>query len=183
MFKGQVRWPFGLPHLALPSLFFRFCSVFYLPFVFFLIEKLFFPLKIAFLFIFQCLPLFLLSLFCLPLFHFLLLCLSLDLYFFLPSCLSFLLSFGSLFLSLYLFFFLLCFCFMTGTTSKFSITKCFFINPFAFLVSCLVFSLKSLFLIFICPDYMLCFLFNMNVFKFQKRQVKTQMFGQERGCN
>ena len=48
------------------------------------------------------------------------------------SCLSFLLSFASLFLSLSFLFFLLCFCFMERTTSKYSITKVSFINLFSF---------------------------------------------------
>ena len=82
-----------------------------------------------------------LAFFGLPLFQFLFLCLSLSLLFFsffLTSCLSFLLSFGSLFLSLSLFFCLLCFCFMKGTTSKYSIAKLFSSILSLFLVSCLV---------------------------------------------
>ena len=91
-----------------------------------------------------------LAFFGLPLFQFFFLCLSLLLCpSFLPSCLSFLLSCASLFLSLSFLFFLLCFCFMKRTTSKYSITKFFFIHLSSFLVSCLLFSLKSLFIIFI----------------------------------
>ena len=75
-----------------------------------------------------------------------------------PFCLSFLLYFASLFLSLSFLFFLLCFCFMKRTTSKYSITKFSFINLFYWLVSCLLFSLKSLFLIFVFfADLKLCF--------------------------
>ena len=49
--------------------------------------------------------------------------------------------------------------------------KVFLINPFSYLVSCLVFSFKSLSLVFVFPDFDLCFLFNINVFAFKKRQV------------
>ena len=111
------------------------------PFFAFSSKTLFFPIKRAFLVIIQCLPLFLLSLFGLPLFHFLFLCLSL-LLFFLPSFLSFfLLSFGSLFLPLSFFFFLLGFCFMKRTTSKYYITELFFIDPFSYfgVPSCFLF--------------------------------------------
>ena len=68
-FKGQVRWPKGPPHLALNPPYFLFVLFWFLfflcfPFfVFFLIDKntCFSPQKGAFLFIFQCLPLFLFS--------------------------------------------------------------------------------------------------------------------------
>ena len=117
-FKGQGRWPEGPPHLALnpPYLFLLFFGVFFVfcfLFVFFvfLIQKKpsFPPRKGHFLF---SVFLFLspLAFFGFPLFLFLFLCLSLFFFsFFLPSCLSFLLSFGSLFLSLSFFIFLLCF--------------------------------------------------------------------------
>ena len=150
-----------------PSLlvFWFFCC--FLSFPFFVFNrKTCFPLwKGHFLFIIECLPLFLLSLFGLPLFHFLFLCLSLFL-FFLPSCLSFLLSFGSLFSSLYFFVFLLCFCFTKGTTSKYSITIfssilshfCWF-PLFLFLSNPLSLSLLAFFLILT-----FVFLLNINVF-------------------
>ena len=115
-FKGQVRWPKGPPRLAPlnpPYLFF-----FVLSFLCFNRNKPVFPLNRAFLFIFECLPLFLLSLFWPPLFHFLFLCLFFF-YFILSSCLSYLLSFGSLCLSLSLFLVFLCFCFMRRTTPKY----------------------------------------------------------------
>ena len=123
-FKGQVRWPEGPPHLALNPpylLLLFFCFVFCFLFFFglqkttknlvFPPEKGIFCLFSVFLFLS---PLAFLGL---PLLLFLFLCLSLFFFsFFLPSCLSFLLSFGSLFLSLSFFFFLLCLCFMKGTT-------------------------------------------------------------------
>ena len=130
-FKGQVRWPEGPPHLALnpPYLHKKPC---------------FPPRKRAFFLIFECLPLFLLSLFLAsPPFS---ISLSLSLscscpFFFL---LVFLFAiFWFLFLSLSFLFFLLCFCFMKGTTSKYSIAICFFINLFSFLgfLSCFFFQI------------------------------------------
>ena len=141
--KGQVRWPKGPPHLALnpPYLFLLlFCFVF----CFFgcLIQKRpCFPLEKGIFCLFSVF-LFLspLALFGLPLFVFLFHCLSFFFFsFFLPSCLCFLLSFGSLFLSLSFFFFLLCFSFMKGTTSNNSIAS-FSSSIFSlFSVSCLFF--------------------------------------------
>ena len=52
-----------------------------------------------------------------------------------------------------------------------------------FLVSCLVFSLKSLFLIFVFfSDFELCFLFNIIVFGF-KTQVEKHNFSKKWVCN
>ena len=69
-FKGQVRWPKGPPHLALNPPYFLFVFLVFIfllcfPFfVFFNRQKDSFPPKKGhFLFIFQCLPLFLFSLF------------------------------------------------------------------------------------------------------------------------
>ena len=142
-YKGQVR-PEGPPHLALnpPYLFLFFWGVFVFDFfvnakknLVFPLEKVIFCLFSVFLFLSP------LAFFDLPLFLFLFLCLSLFFFsFFIPSCLCFLLSFGSLFGSLSLFFFLLWFSFMkgtTGTTSKYSIASFFFISISLFLVSCL----------------------------------------------
>ena len=76
------------------------------------------PIKRAFFLIFECLPLFLLSLFLPPPFS-LPLSLSLSCSFFLPSFLSFFVCFLLIpFLSLSFFFFLLCFCFMKRTTYR-----------------------------------------------------------------
>ena len=108
--------------------------------------------------------------------------------FFLPSCLSFLLSFCFLFLSLFHFSFFFAFVFRKEQLEHFRLQFIFFINLFSFfMVSCLVFPFKSLFLIFVFfPDFKLCFLFNMNVFGFQttlkkhnslvKRGVATKRF-------
>ena len=119
-FKGQVRWPKGPPHLALNPPYFLF--VFLLLFVFFLVpclslllidkkKPVFFPLEKGIFCLFS-MFLFLspLTFFGLPLFLFLFLCLSLFLLsFFLPSCLSSLLSFSFLFLSLFHFSFFFAF--------------------------------------------------------------------------
>ena len=121
-FKGQVRWPKGPPHLALnpPYLFLLFfCFVFFW-FCFWLFNTetpLFFPPEKG-IFYFQCFSLSPLALFGPPSFSVSLSQSLFFLLFFLSSFLSlFWLSFGSLFLSLS--FFLLCFSFMKGTTSKY----------------------------------------------------------------
>ena len=136
-FKGHVRWPEGPPHLALnPPYFFLFLggcffSVCFFSFLCLLLIKKQFSTKIRhFLFILSVSLCFSWAFFGLPLVQSLFLCLclclslSLSLFvfsLFLPSCLSFLLSFGSLFLSLSLFFCLLSI--NRKTTSKYSITK------------------------------------------------------------
>ena len=156
-----MRWPEGPPHLALNSLFFIsffWGGCFFLSFLFFVIQKkLGFPRKGAFFCLFLSLSLcFSLAFFGLPLFQ---LCLSTIIFFFSSFLSASLLSFTSFFLSLSFLLFLLCFCFMKGTTSKHLIAISCFINIFSFsLVSCLAFSFKSLFLIFVCfPDLKLCF--------------------------
>ena len=173
-FKGQLRWPEGPPHLALnpPYLFLGFVSVF-LSFPV-LIENPVFPLKRAFLFSFECLTLFLLCLFGSSPFLTFYFSVSLFVFsFFLPSCLSFLLSFGSSFLSLsfFLFLFLLCFCFMKRTTSKYSITV------FGSSILSLCFGFLSSFFCQIPFPYLWFFLtlsfaclFNINVFLKQTHQ-------------
>ena len=138
-FKGQVRWPKGPPHLALNPPFFVFVC-----FSLLFIEKMLFPAR-AFLFNFECLPLFLLSLFLPPPFS-LSLSLSLSCYFLSFFLSLFVLSFASLFLSLSLYVFLLCFCFTKRTTSKYSTT--FLSILFLFWVY-LALSFKSLYPIFI----------------------------------
>ena len=142
-FKGQVRWPDGPPHLALnpPYLLFLFGGgCFFLSFLCFFMPR------------------------SLPLFQFLFLCLSLIRFLF-SSFLSFFFAFFWLLLFVSFFpFFLLCFCFMEGTTSKHSIGICFHQYFLFVLVSCLAFSFESSFLMFaFFPDFKLCFLFNMNV--------------------
>ena len=59
-------------------------------------------------------------------------------------------------------------------TTNYSITKLLSSIHSLVLVSCLVFSFKSLFLIFVCfPDFYVVFLVQHNACKFQKRQVKN----------
>ena len=131
-----------------------------------------------------------LAFFGLPLFLFLFLCLSLSLSlslylsifffsFFLPSCLSFLLSFGSLFLSLSFFLFLLCFLswkeqhqnikLQVLSSSMFSL----FFGFLSFFVS------SSFFLSLLFPDFKLCFLFNIKVLISKQTALKTNKFGQK----
>ena len=182
-----MRWPKGPPHLVIlnPPFFAFLVFIFYCSFSFFAFSRRTFsfsPPKRAFLVICQCLPLFILSLcFASPFSHYLFFSLSLSLSlslfsFFLPSCLNFLLSFGSLFLSLSLFFFF-GFCDMKRTTSKCPITKFVFINPFSCFgfLSCFLCQVPFSCLCF-SPDYMLCFLFNTNSFKFQKGKSKNTHF-------
>ena len=199
-FKGQVRWPFGPPHLALnpPYLFFYlfFCLFVFFFFVFFCFFSCFFfpffasewketsfpPKTRHFLFIFECLPLSLLSLFwpstCSISFSVSLLFFP----FFLPSCLSCFAFFWFL-LFLSFFFCLLCFCFMK-TNNIFQLQSFFSSILCLFLVSCLVFSFRSLFLIFVFPGIQLCFLFNIKVFGFKKNTSwKTPILGQKGSCN
>ena len=125
-FKGQVRWPEGPPHLALNPPYLFFFVWFFVSCVFFLVfnqKPCFFPLKRALFCFFLSVSLgpclspwpFLASPFSTFFFSASLFLSS----FFLPSCLSFLLSFGSSFLSLAFFLFLLCFCFMKRATSKY----------------------------------------------------------------
>ena len=147
-----MRWLEGPPHLALnPLYFFWACVVL----VFLLCcfacnrKKTCFPPEkghfCLFLSVSLCISL---AFFGLP--PFLFLCLSLVL-FFLPSFLSFfLLSLGSLVLSLSFLCSLLCFRLTKRTTSKYSIAD-FSIDPFFCFLSCFLFevSLKSLFLIFV----------------------------------
>ena len=121
-FKGQVRWPEGPPHLALNPpyllllLLLLFCfvwSCFFLSLLF-NTKNLVFPLeKGVFLDVSLCFSLAFLGL---PLFQFLFLCLSLVLVLFASFLSFFFVFFGSLF---FFRFFLLCFCFMKGTTSKY----------------------------------------------------------------
>ena len=60
-------------------------------------------------------------------------------------------------------------------------TKFSFINLFSFLVSCLLFSLKSLFLLFVFCWFKVMFLFNIFVFGFKKNQVEKHQFLVKRG--
>ena len=140
--------------------------------------------------IFECLALFLLSVcwpppfsisFGLPLFQFLFLSLSPSLLlFFLSSFLSFFFAFFCFLVFVSFFPFLsTLLSFHERAASKYSIAKFFFINLFSVLVSCLVFSLKSLFLFSLFfPDFKLWVLLNINVFSFKilKEGVATKRF-------
>ena len=67
---------------------------------------------------------------------------------------------------------------------KINKTKFSFINIFSFLVSCLLFSLKSLFLIFVfVADFKLCFCWTSLFFGFKKPSWKTPILGKKGGCN
>ena len=167
---------------------FLFCFCFFLlPFLsLFLIEKnLFFPLKRAFFGLFSVFP-FLspLTFFGLPFFTF---SFSVSLF---CSCLSFFLlvflfwlSFSFLFLSL---FFVLSsvLLFLEKNNMKilnwnfFSSSKC-----SLFWVSCLVFSLKSLFLIFVFSWFWVMLFVQHHCFWFQKNKLKNTFFQKKGGCN
>ena len=175
---------FGPPHLALnPPYFCLFVLFsFFLSFLSDRKKTCFPPRKGIFCLFLSVSLCFSLAFFGLPLFQFLFLCLSLSL-----SC-----SFLSFFLLVFLFCFLLVpcfslrlsfyvffpFCFMKGTTSKDAIA--FFINPL-FFVSCLVFSLKSLFFslfFFLIFSYGL---FNINVVGFKNTSWKNTNFWSKGG--
>ena len=138
---------------------------------------MFFPPKRHFLFIVQCLPLFPLSLFWPPPFS-----LSLSLLFvFLPSCLSCLLSFASLFLSLCFLFFLLCFCFMRRTTPKYSISKFFFpciLSLFFGFLSCSLFQIPFSYL---CFFLILSYVFGSTSMFLVSKQTRKNQFLVKRG--
>ena len=189
-FKGQVRWPEGPPHLALNPPYLVFCLFtflfsFFCSFPFFVFNRkktCFPPKKGIFLFIFSVSLSFSLNLFWPPPFS---LSLSLSLCFalvFLSSFLSFFfvflfwLSFSFLFLSL---FFVLSsvLLFLEKNNMKilnwnfFCSSKC-----SLFWVSCLVFSLKSLFLIFVFSlilSYVFC---STSLFLVSKNQVEKHQF-------
>ena len=170
-----------------PSLFFfvLFCFFFCFPFFASKRQKTVFPLeKGMFLFNFECLPLFLLSLFWPPPFSISLsLSLSCSIISFLllvfPFCFLFC-SFFSLFLSFSFFF-----AFVSWKEQHQNIKLLLLFPELVSLlgVSCLAFSFQSLFLSLPCPDFNLCFLFNINVFGFKKQSWKTPIFGQKGGCN
>ena len=186
-FKGQVRWPKGPPHLALnPPYLFFFCFflVCLCSFPFFALyykKNLVFPLEKGifglFLSVSLCSSL---GFFWPPPFSiFLSLSISSSSPFLLPSCLSFLLSFASLFLSLSFLFFLL---HEKKQHQKDWCTKFSFINLFSFLVSCLLFSLKSLFLLLVFfADLKLCFCSTSLFLVSKKNQVEKHQFLVKRG--
>ena len=119
---------------------------------------------------------------------------DLPLFLFLFLCLSLALVFLSSFLSFFCFLYVSCFClfyiflsylllFSEKNNMKILNCKLFFHQCFSlFMVSCLVFPFKSLFLIFVFLDFKLCFLFNMNVFGFKtNNKRKKHIFLVKRG--
>ena len=171
-----------------PSLF-LFCFVlflFFCSFPFFASKrqrKTCFPIEKGIFGLFLSLSLcFSLAFFGLPVFQFLFICLSLScsiLYFFLPVflfCFLFVPSF-SLFLSFSFFFALL------HERNNIKTLNCneFFPEIFSLvLVSCLVFSFQSLFLIFVFPDLSYIFVQH-QCFWFQKTKLKNTSFWSKRG--
>ena len=136
------------------------------------------------MFIFECLPLFLLSLFwpstC-----------SISLYLSLScSFLSFfllvflvLLSFGSFFFYLSFCFCLLCFCFMKTNNIKRFNCKVFFSSILCLVWFPVLFSLSNpFFLSLVFPGIQLCFC-STSMFWLKKHKLKTQIFGQKGSCN
>ena len=179
-FKGQVRWPEGPPHLALnpPYFFFVLFLFFFFPFLSLLLKDkkpCFPPRKGHFLFIFECLPLFLLSLFWPP-----------------PFSISLSLSLSCSILSFFLLVFLFCFLFVPFFLSFFPFLSSlllfhernniktlncyfFFLKYFLFFwFPVLLFLSNPFFLSLLFPDFKLCFLFNINVFGFKKQSWKHQ---------
>ena len=154
-FKGQVMWPKGPPHLALnpPYLFiFVFVFVVFVPFLsLLLIEKPCFPPKKGIFVYFLCFPFFLpqpflaFPFFC---FSFSVSLLLLFFSFFLP-CLSFFCFLLVPSFSLFLIFLSSLLLFSEKNNMQF--LNCNFFHQYFlfFMVSCLVFSFKSLFLIFV----------------------------------
>ena len=139
-FKGQVRWPEGQSHLALnpPYLIYLFLFFFFPFFGSNRQKSLFPPRRGHCLFIFECLPFFLLSLFWPP--HFSIpLSLSLSFFsFFFPSCLSFFAFF--LFLVFLSFFPILSSLLLFHERNNIKTLNCnFFHQSFLFWVFCLVF--------------------------------------------
>ena len=179
-----MRWPKGPPHLALnpPCLFF---VLFFVPFLsLLLIEKPVFPLEKG--------------IFCL--FLSVSLCFSLAFFWPPPFSISLSLSLSSSFLSfflpVFLFCFLLlpCFCLFLSFSFFFAFVswkeqhqniqlQSFSSSYFLFLgISCLAFSLKSLFLIFVfSPDFKLCFCSTSMYLVSKKAQVRKHQFLVKRG--
>ena len=153
-------------------------------------KKLFFPLEKGIICLFLGVSLcFSLAFFGLPLFQLFFLCLSLSLslvlfflFFLLVSLFCFLLiSCFSLFLSLSFFFA------FVHEKNNIKILNCNFLfhQSFLFFWFPVLFFLSNLFFLSLrfSPDFKLCFLFSMNVFGCKQTTLKTQMFGQEGGCN
>ena len=188
-FKGQVRWPKGPPHLALnPPYLFFFVVVFFCSFPFFAFNrKPCFPPKKGIFCLFSVFLFFPpLTFLASPFFCFSFSVSLLLLSFLIPSCLSFLLSFSFLFLSLFHFSFFFSFVSFSFVYEKnnMKIVNCnfFFSSIFfsLFLASCLIFSLKYLFLIFF-PDLSYVLFVQHHCFWVSKNQVDKHQFWVNRG--
>ena len=174
-----------------PSLF-VFCLCFCLCFCFLFVirrRKTCFPppkKNRAFLLIVQCLPLFS-SAFLTPPFslsHYIYIYLSLSLslslplfffYFVIPSLFAFFLSFVLVWFWLFFCALFLCFSFLKEQGQNYWIWKVFTIKPFCFLVSCLVLSFKSIYLILfdlLFPSLKLWFTFNIKVVCWRGQLIK-----------
>ena len=144
VFKGQVRWPKGPPHLALNPPFIIIIILFFSCFPFFVLNRktLFLPLTRQFLFIYLCFPLFLFRLFWPPpFFPFSFFVYLLLFSFFLPFCFSFLflvLAFSFCFVCflvqdvILFFFFCLLSCFESSRLISFCFPSCFLLVFFCF---------------------------------------------------
>ena len=183
-FKGQVRWPKGPPHLALNPPYFLFVFFGFWFFFFAFLSSFFNRQKTCFSprkghFCLFSMFLFLspLTFFGLPPFLFLFLCLSLSLVF-LSSFLSFfLLSFCFLFLSLFQFSFFFAFVSWKEQHEYFQLQFLFSWNIFSFFwFPVLLFLSNPVFLSLLFPDFKLCFLFNINVFRFKKTKLRNTNF-------
>ena len=188
--KGQVRWLKGPPHLALnPPYLFFFVVLFFLGFFLYSFFWLFntkkpcvpprkghFCLFSVFLFLSP------LAFFGLPLF-----CFSLSVSLFCYFLSFFLLVFAFCFLFVSCFCLFLCFAFFFAFVSwnkqhqQNSVATFFSCNFFLFLVSCLVFSLKSLFLIFVSFLVFSSVVCSTSIFWFHKTQVEKHQFWVKRG--
>ena len=163
-----------------------FVLCFFLPFFAFVKKKPVVPPERAFLFIFECLPLFLLSLFGLPLFQLLFLCLSLSL----SLVLCFLSSFLSFFFAFFWFLvFCLSFVFLSSlllfhernNMKRFN-CKSYVIIPFSFFgfLSCFLFEIPFSYLcFFLVFSYVFCSTTSM--FLVKKKKVEKHQLLVERG--
>ena len=183
-----MRWPKGPPHLALNPPYvlffcFSFCFVFCCPFFALNRKNPVFPLKKAFFVNFLCFSLFLPQPFWLaPCSISLSLSLSCSFVSFFLLVFLFCSLFVSWYFSLSFLSFLLCFCFMKRTTSKYSIAIFCPEILSLFGVSFLFFVSNPFLLSLLFPDFKLCFLFNIKVFDFQTHNLKKKrIFWVKRG--
>ena len=175
-----MRWPEVPPHLALNPPYFFVCFSFVKN-----LCRLDKGISCLFLSVSLC---FSLAFFVLPLFQFLFLCLSLSLSFFsffLPSCLSFLLYFGSLFCLFFCFFFLssLLLFHERKQHQNVKLQSCFSSILSRFWFPILLCLWNPFFLPLLFPDFLLCFCSTSMFLLSKQTRPKTPIFGQEGGCN